>query len=179
VCSQLLNCFREIVLVDTEFRSLGNGFVRVRCVCALELSSGREHRLWIEGNPRCPYPIDGQTLFVSHYASAEIISHKSLCWPTPSNVLDTCIEFSALTSGLRGKDIKRSLIGALRFFHIDSLDVSAKQELRNLAMADKRNKDYTWEERADIVRYCWADVQALRKLLPKLEPYLCTTYRKI
>ena len=177
--SRLLNYYREVVLCDTEFRTTGNGSVLVRCVCARELRSGREHRLWVEGMPRCPYPTDNRILFAAHYASAEVISHKSLGWPIPINVLDTCIEFSALTSGLRGKNQKRSLLGALRYFGIDSLDVDVKQELRNLAMADKRNEDYTPEERRGLLDYCWSDVEALRKLLPKLEPYLCNRSREI
>jgi hypothetical protein len=57
--------------------------------------------------------------------------------------------------------------------------VDAKQELRNLAMADKKNEDYTLEERTSLVDYCWADVVALKKLLRKLEPYLCEHYREI
>jgi len=61
----------------------------------------------------------------------------------------------------------------LKFFNTDSLDLDVKQDLRTLAMADKRNKDYTPEERRDLLDYCWSDVEALKKLLPKLEPYLC------
>jgi hypothetical protein len=118
-------------------------------------------------------------LFVAHYASAEIASHKSLGWSVPSNILDTCIEFSALTSGLRGKDISRSLVGALRYFHIDSLSVDAKQGLRKLAMIDKKNRDYTPGEKENLLDYCMGDVLALKKLLPKLETYVCNTYRKI
>ena len=95
------------------------------------------------------------------------------------NVLDLCIEFSALTSGLRGKNQPRSQIGAMRHFGLDALDVDSKQELRTLAMANKRNEDYTVAERGDLLSYCMSDVVALRNLLPKLEPYLCGTYREI
>jgi hypothetical protein len=170
--SKFLDYFREVALVDTEFRSRGDGLMDVRCVCAKELRSGREHRVWIEGKPRCPYPIDDQTLFVAHYASAEIVSHISLGWAIPKNIFDTCIEFSRLTSGLRGKEVKRSLVGALRYFHIDTLDVDAKQELRNLAMDAKPNRGYTPDERTRLLEYCWSDVEALRKLLLKLESLL-------
>jgi hypothetical protein len=173
VRSLLLNYFREVVLVDTEFRSLGDGRVLVRCVCAFELRSGREHRLWVKGRARCPYPIDRETLFVAHYASAEIASHHSLGWPAPANVLDTCVEFSALTSGLRGRDQHRTLLGDLKWFHIDSLTVEAKQGMRDLAVEDRQNEDYRPAERRALLDYCWGDVEALRKLLSKLEPCLC------
>lgn len=174
----LLRHFREVVLVDTEFRS-ENGFNLVRCVCGLELRSGRQHRLWVEGKPRCPYPLDDRSLFVAFYSSAEIASHHSLGWPIPANILDLCIEFSALTSGLRGKNQPRSQIGAMRHFRLDSLAVDAKQELRSLAMMDKRNADYTPGERRNLLDYCWSDVMALKELLRKLEPYLCGTYQEI
>jgi DNA polymerase-1 len=172
VPSKLLDYFREVVLCDTEFRTRGNGLVEVRCVCALELRSGRAHRVWIDRKMRCPYPIGDRTLFVAHYASAEVLSHISLGWEIPRNILDSCVEFSRVTCGSRGKDVKRSLLGALKFFHIDSIEMEAKQELRGLAMAAKRNRDYTADERARLLDYCWSDVEALRKLLPKLEPFL-------
>jgi hypothetical protein len=173
VPSKLLNYFREVVLCDTEFRTTGNGLVTVRCVCALELRSGREHRIWIDGKKKCPYPLGPRTLFVAHYASAEILSHISLGWPIPMNVFDTCVEFSSLTSGLRGKDVKRSLVGALNYFHLDSLDVDAKQELRNLAMVEKENRDYSPSERNSLLDYCMGDVAALKRLLSQLELFLC------
>ena len=178
--SKLLRFFDEVVLVDTEFRTIGNGLVEVRCVCAWELRSGRQHRIWIDHRIGCPYPLGADTLFVAHYASAEIISHISLGWLLPMNVLDTCIEFSSLTSGLRGKGVRRSLLGALKYFHHkDSLKVEEKEEMRQLAMVDRRNVDYTAEERKALLNYCWSDVAALKSLLLELEPHLCGNYRKI
>ena len=171
--SKLLDYFREIVLCDTEFRSLGNGLVSVRCVCALELRSGREHRLWIEEGAACPYPTDDETLFVAHYASAELISHISLGWAAPTNVLDTCIEFSAVTCGKRGKGVSRSLVGVLDYFKLPHIDTGEKEEMRALAMADKTATDYKEEERENLISYCWSDVEALKVLLPKLEQFLC------
>jgi hypothetical protein len=176
---KLLQYFREVVLADSEFRTMGNGLLEVRCICALELRSSREHRVWIDGKMRCPYPVGSQDLFVAHYASAEILSHLSLSWPVPENIIDTCVEFSAFTSGRRSKDVKRSLVGALRYFHVDSLEADAKQQFRKLAMADKRNVDYTPEERASLLEYCWSDVSALRSLLVELESYLCGHYHQV
>jgi hypothetical protein len=107
--SFLFNHFREVVLVDTEFRPRGDGTQEVRCVCALELGSGREHRLWCDAPTPCPYPVDLGSLFVAHYASAELLSHDSLGWARPANVLDTCVELSAMTAGKRRLDQRRSL----------------------------------------------------------------------
>lgn len=171
--SHLLNYFREIVLCDTEFRSLGDGLVSVRCVCALELNSGKEHRLWIEGGEGCPYQTGEDVLFVAHYASAECISHQSLSWPIPTNILDTCIEFSALTCGKRGKGQSRSLVGALTYYKLSHIESDEKQEMRELAMADKPNSEYSEKEREALIDYCWSDIESLKNLLPKLEPSLC------
>ena len=171
--SILLKYFREVVIADTEFRSLGNGSLLVRCVCAVELRSGREHRLWIDEGSRCPFPTDDLTLFVAHYASAEIGSHLSLRWPTPQNVLDTCVEFSAMTSGLRGRGEHRSLLGALRYFRIQTLEDEEKEELRALAMMVKLNAEYSAAERRNLLDYCFGDVLRTKRLLCKLEPFLC------
>lgn len=171
--SKLLDYFQEVVISDTEFRSLGNGSVSVRCVCAAELCSGREHRLWVEDGIGCPYPTHAKTLFVAHYASAELISHHSLNWPIPVNILDTCVEFSAVTCGKRGKGERRSLPGALDYFKLPHIDVEEKEEMRALAMTDKPTSDFTPDERESLISYCWSDVDATKTLLPKLEPYLC------
>jgi DNA polymerase-1 len=172
--------FREVVLVDAEFRPLGNGSVVVRCVCAWELRSGRKYRLWIDRKRRCcPYPTDGSSVFVAHYSSAEVGVHHALGWPIPVNIVDTCIEFSAVTCGLRRRGQTRSLVDALKYFHLDSLDLDTKKEMRELALVDKANRAYTPKERRDLLSYCWEDVAALKRLLPKLEPHLCANYRRI
>lgn len=130
--------------------------------------------MWVDGRRiRCPYPIDDRTLFVAHYASAEVSAHKALAWPIPTNILDTCIEFSALTSGLRGKGEGRSLLGALRYFHIHTLKDEEKNEIRELAMMAKANDRYTPDERRALLEYCMDDVVRLKKVLRKLEPFLC------
>src|SRR5579864_4258451 len=120
--SRLLNYFREVVLVDTEFRPRGDGTQEVRCVCALELNSGREHRLWCDAPVPCPYPLDSDCILVAHYASAEIVSHDSLDWQRPVNVLDTCVEFSAMTAGKRCKDQFRNLSAALTYFSLPHIE---------------------------------------------------------
>ena len=171
--SHLLNYFHEVVLADTEFRPRGDGLQEVRCVCALELGSGREHRLWCDAPTPCPYPVDARCLFVAHYASAELLSHGSLGWPQPANVLDTCVEFAAMTAGKRRKDQGRSLPAALTYLHLPHIEQEEKDEMRALALVDKRNHEYTPAERAALVNYCWSDVAGMAALLTVLEGHLC------
>jgi hypothetical protein len=111
---------------------------------------------------------------VAHYASAELLSHASLGWPLPENVIDTCVEFSAMTAGIRRKDQGRSLVGALTYFGLDHIDATEKDEMRELAIADKNTSDYTAQERTALLSYCMSDVRGLQSLLPKLEDFLCS-----
>lgn len=173
MASRLLNSFREVVLVDTEFRTRGDGLQDVRCVCALELQSGREHRLWCEGAIECPYPLGDDCVLVAHYASAELLSHMSLGWLIPSNVLDTCVEFSAMTAGKRRRDQPRTLVGALAYFGLPHISQEEKDEMRALALADKPNSAYTEDERRALTDYCFGDVVGMAILLPKIEDFLC------
>jgi len=170
---RLLNYFREVVLVDTEFRPRGDGSQEVRCVCALELSSMREHRLWCDTPTSCPYPLDDDCLFVGHYSSAELLSQRSLGWPLPINVLDTCVEFSAMTAGKRRKDQGRGLSSALIYLSLPHINQEEKDEMRALAVLDKRNHEYAPGERAALVNYCWSDVAGMAALIPLLENVLC------
>jgi hypothetical protein len=171
--SLLLNYFREVVLVDTEFRPRGDGTQEVRCVCALELASGREHRLWCDAPAPCPYPADLGSLFVAHYASAELLSHDSLGWARPANVLDTCVEFSAMTAGMRRQDQGRSLPAALTYFSLPHIDQEEKDEMRALALANKRNQEFDTAERTALLDYCWSDVVGMGNLLTRLGGFLC------
>lgn len=171
--SKLLDYFREIVVVDTEFRATGHGSQEVRCVCGRELRSGKVHRLWVDGPTTCPYPLDSQCLFVAHYSSAELLSHQALGWPYPENVLDSCIEFHAATCGRRRRDQKRGLVDMLIYLNLPHLAQEAKDELRDLIMTDKRNCEFTAAERKAILDYCMSDVEGVITALPTLEAYLC------
>jgi hypothetical protein len=169
----LLDYFREVVLVDTEYRPRGNGLQEVRSVCALELGTGQEHRLWADSPVLCPYPLSEDCLFVAHYASAELLSHDSLGWPRPANVLDTCVEFAAMTAGKRRKDQGRSLVAALTYLGLSHIDQEEKDDMRALALMERHSHEYTSVERSELIRYCWSDVEGVAELLAVLEEFLC------
>ena len=170
--STLLDYFDEIVVVDTEYRPAGDGTQEVRCVCALELGSGREHRLWLDAPFPCPYPVNEGSLLVAHYASAELATHDSLGWPRPANVLDTRTEFAAVTSGKRVGDQKLGLVDALKYFDLQHLHQYEKDDMRLLSIADRRNREYTVAERDALLKYCWSDVDGAVRLLTALEDWL-------
>lgn len=172
--SRLLTYFTELVVVDSEFRTRGNGTQEVRCVCALELGSGKAHRSWIDDDHSvCPYPTGGDKLFIAHYAVAELLTHDSLGWPRPTHILDTCVEFSAATAGVRRRDQGRTLVDALLYMNLPHLGQHEKDGMRALAMADRRNDEYAEDERQALLDYCWSDVVGTATLLGSLEACLC------
>ena len=86
--------FEEVVCCDSEFYGREGNRPTVVCLVAKELRSGREFRLWQDQLPsKPPYRIDSQTLFVAHYAAAEMCCHLALGWDLPVNILDTYAEF--------------------------------------------------------------------------------------
>src|SRR6266404_6043346 len=93
--------YREIWAADFEFEAgAGERPVPV-CLCARELRSGRELRVWQDDfGPTPPYPIDDNSLFVSFYASAELGCHRVLGWAMPTRILDLSAEFRNSANGI-------------------------------------------------------------------------------
>ena len=115
-----------------------------------------------------PYPIDGDTLFVAYYASAELGCHRALDWPMPTRVLDLFAEFRDRTNG-RATPAGAGLLGALVYFGLDALGATEKEEMRTLIMGGGPWSD---DERGRILEYCESDVEALARLLPAMLPRL-------
>src|SRR6516164_583459 len=159
--------YREIWLVDFEFEAgAGERPVPV-CLCARELHSGRELRLWQdEFGPTPPYSTDANSIFVAYYASAELGCHLALGWPAPARILDLFTEFRCSTNGL-AVPAGNGLIGALTSYGLDAIGASEKEDMRALVM---RGGPWTAEERQKVLNYCMSDVDALARLLPVMAP---------
>ncbi|QDU22107.1 DNA polymerase [Urbifossiella limnaea] len=165
-----LGCYRQVWCVDFEFHAPSGHRPTPLCVCARELRTGRAVRHWLTDDPPAvaPYPTDAGALFVAYYASAELGCHLALGWPLPARVLDLYAEFRLLTNG--GPTPHGSgLLGALAHFRLDGLAAGEKDELRALAI---RGGPFTAAERAALLDYCAADVDALARLLPRMAPRL-------
>jgi DNA polymerase I len=159
--------FREIWAVDFEFIAGPGERPDPGCLCARELRSGREVRLWRdELGSTPPYTIDAGSLFVCYYASAELGCHLALGWPMPQRILDLFTEFRCGTNGLT-VPAGNGLIGALTAFGLDTMGAVEKEEMRALVM---RGSPWTAEERAAVLDYCMSDVDALARLLPAMLP---------
>ena len=158
--------FREIWLCDFEFAAPDGERPTVRCMVALELRSGKLLRLW-DPAPSSESPIrrGPDVLFVAYFASAELGCYLSLGWPMPTYVLDLYVEFKRMTCGKEHEPGKPSLVYALDWFGLESLDITEKDEMRELAL---RPGEYTHEERQALTDYCERDVRALERLLPRM-----------
>jgi hypothetical protein len=56
-----------------------------------------------------------------------------------ANVLDTCVEFSAMTAGMRRLDQRRSLPAALTYFSLPHIDQEEKDESRVSSLCSKKS----------------------------------------
>src|SRR5262249_28456389 len=117
--------------------------------------------------PAPPYVTGPDVLFVAYYASAELGCYRALGWPMPARVLDLFVEFRNRSNGLP-PPAGWSLLGALTYFGLDSID-GAKKELQQAIGSGEWQGRFTPEE---IFDYCEQDVLALGRLLPAMLPRL-------
>ena len=158
--------FEEVVCCDFEFYGREGNRPTVVCLVAKELRSGREFRLWQDQLPsQPPYRIDSRTLFVAHYAAAEMCSHLALNWALPANVLDTYAEFRCLTNCSAEQQPHAGLLHALDHFKLDSISAQSKEHWRDVVL---RGPPWNAEERVGTLDYCWTDTDGLERLLPIL-----------
>jgi hypothetical protein len=115
-----------------------------------------------------PYRTDADVLFVSFVASAELTCHLSLDWPMPAKVLDLSPEFRNLINGRKAPEGK-SLLGALRYFYLDTISTQLKEDMRKRIL---QGWPFTSEEIIEILDYCESDVSSLAALLPQMLPFI-------
>ena len=168
----MIEQFREIWLVDFEFQTLPGERPVPLCLVAREFLSDRLLRVWLDGDRTLqgetglPFDVGPQSLFVAYYASAELGCHLVLDWPLPERVLDLYCEFRNQTNGCP-VSCGNGLLGALAYFGLPAIGASEKAEFRDLAL---RGGPFTESERNGLLDYCQTDVDALKQLLPKMQP---------
>jgi len=166
---KLLRDFREIWVVDTEFRADQGERPEPHCLVGHEFRTGRTLRLWgddLRRSPQPPFSLGEDSIYIAYYTSAELGCHLALGWPMPQRILDLFAEFRCLTNGLP-TPLGSGLLGALAYFGLDTIAAVEKQEMRELAM---RGGPYNLLEKQSLLEYCETDVQALVKLLPRILP---------
>lgn len=164
-----LDHYRDVWLVDFEFRQPDGERPTPVCMVAREWRSGRLLRLWadqLHDWREAPFPTDSDSLFVAYYASAELSCFLALGWPMPARILDLFAEFRCLTNGLETQ-CGAGLIGALTCFGLDALDAIEKERWRELVIS---GEPLTAAEREGVLTYCQSDADSLARLLPAMLP---------
>jgi len=158
----MLDTFREVVVVDTEFTAITGERPVPVCLVAHELRSGRRFRIFEDQfSPLPPYATGPDVLFVAFYASAELGVYRVLGWPMPERVLDLFVEFRNRTNGLP-TPAGSSLLGTLAYFGLDGMAAAEKHEMQEAIGNGTWRGRHTPEE---ILDYCEGDVETLARLL--------------
>src|SRR5262245_29406501 len=163
----MLDAFREVVVVDTEFTTIPGERPEPVCLVAHELCSGRRFRISErQFGSAPPYATGPDVLFVAFYASAELGVYRMLGWSRPERVLDLFVEFRNRTNGLP-TPAGSSLLGALAYFGLDAMGAVEKHEMQEAIGNGTWRGRFTPEE---ILDYCQGDLEALARLLFAMLP---------
>jgi hypothetical protein len=106
------------------------------------------------------------SLFVGFYTAAEMACFLQLGWNPPANIIDLYAEFCREVSGLPGIG-RKNLLCAMQYFGLPCMSVSAKREMRDLAL---RGGPYTEAEKRALLNYCAEDVSGTAALFKAMVP---------
>jgi hypothetical protein len=152
--------YRHLICLDTEFRTKGDPH-RGWCLCGVELRSGQEFKLWLDGTVVLPpFPLDESTLFIAFVAGAEVATIRALGWPMPARIFDLFQEFRIVTNTGRRSD-PRGLEAACAHFGIAMMDHAAKKHMQNEA---QERTIWLAELRRELTGYCFEDGLATARL---------------
>jgi DNA polymerase I len=159
--------FSEIWACDFEYRAPPGERPRLVCMCARELRSGREIRLWeneLRQLSAAPFNVGPDSVMLTYAAAAELSCFLELGWPQPVNVIDLFAEHRVVTNGIY-LPLGDGLLGALAVRGLAHIDAGEKEEMRQLILS---KTEYSEEERVAILAYCMSDSDALEAVLPTL-----------
>jgi len=159
--------FREVWCVDFEYQAAPGERPAPLCLCALELRSGRELRLWrpeLYALKRAPFDTGPCAVLVAYAAAAELSCFLELGWSLPVNVIDLFAEHRVATNGVK-LPAGNGLLGALAIRGLAHIDAGEKEEMRGLIL-DRTS--WSEQEQKAILDYCWTDVAGLAALLPAM-----------
>ncbi len=164
--------FHHVIALDFEFSAPDGELPEVVCMVVRDLRTGQEWSLFqneLAALRAPPFPTGDDAVIVAYYASAEMLCFQMLEWALPTLVLDLFTEFRCKTNGLPAGMGGASLIGALAWHGLSSIEAVEKDAMRALAI---RGGPYTDTERIALLDYCRSDVDALARLLLAMLPEL-------
>ncbi len=149
--------FKKIVIVDTEFQSDKSETYVTETLCAVykDLSTGQVLKIWDHGESNlAQHHFDFETtMFVCHYANAEVGYFLKMLMGRPPYIFDCWTEYQKLYKGLRQSS---SLLAcATAYEYPNPTSEEEKNYYRDLCI----NKgSWSAEERDKILNYCEKDV---------------------
>ena len=150
-----------IYIWDTEYRQPSGENPTVVCMVLKNILDGRTYRLSGKDLKKFPVPITDDSLFIAHYAPAEINSILALGFKKPKFIFDTYVESKKLYWGKQdGFDFK--LVSCCNRYGIKGvMSKEHKDDMRDLIM---ENETYSKKQMSDIIKYCEMDVLNLEQL---------------
>lgn len=148
----------EVWVADFEFISKNDGNIPIPvCYVATEISTGKTHKVWLEGeiNPTPPINFkDKQMTYIAFYSVAEISCHLVLNWGVPENIIDLFPEYKIQINGGVGK---YGLLDACEHYGIPTISQEVKDAMRDRIL---KGAPFNDEEKQQILDYCETDVTA-------------------
>jgi hypothetical protein len=157
--------FDHVVVFDTEYRKTAGENPIVVCMVLKDIITGRCHRLKGKELKFFPFPIDDNTLFVAHYAVADIGAMLALGFKKPKFIFDTLVEDKKLRWG-KVDGQRFSLLESCRHYGVrGTMSEEYKESMRKLIMEHEK---YTAQQMKEILEYCEEDILNAEKLFYKL-----------
>jgi DNA polymerase-1 len=128
--------FKEIWCVDFEYQAVPGEHPAPLCMCALELRSGRELRLWrpeLYALKGAPFATGADAVLIAYAAAAEMSCFLELGWPLPHNIIDLFAEHRVATNGVP-LAVGNGLLGALAIRGLAHIDAGEKDDMRRLIL---------------------------------------------
>jgi DNA polymerase-1 len=163
--------FADTYAIDFEFHQPPGENPKPLCVAFHLLGSERTEKLWLEGDQppvACPFPVDGDTLIVAYFASAEMNCFVALGWPFPKNLIDLYAEFRVLTNGLE-TGLGNGLLAACATLGLGVGSAEEKGEMRELAIG---GRPLTSDEQIALMDYNASDATATAELFEAMRAKL-------
>lgn len=152
--------FEHIDVLDFEYKQIDGNPPKPVCIVIKDLFTEKTIKEWLVNKKfKYPHPIQ-KTLFVCHWAVAEVSCLIELGIDKPRAVFDTFIEEKKMFNGiLRGF----GLVDVCERHGIKGVMSHEKKEIWRKYIADNY-PNYTTEDEAGIMGYCEEDVVTTEKL---------------
>ena len=163
--------FDRILAVDFEFQA-DDGEVPVpSALCAYEVLTGEEYQYRgseLRRMRKAPFDVGERTLFVCHYAPAELGCFEALGWPMPLRIIDTWIEERVRRFGI-ANHYGFSLLHCLEAYGHPVREEQEKKRFQTMGMEGGPKCEEDWQPYLD---YCLDDCKDCAKLFDSMSQFI-------